>query len=71
MCLDFDRIGFMSRFLELGSVLDPGRPAKVDKAVVLVDAVRMVTQLREEAQKLKESNESLQVKINDLKVGPD
>ncbi|XP_017978791.1 PREDICTED: transcription factor ILR3 [Theobroma cacao] len=56
------------RFLELGSILDPGRPLKVDKAVILVDAVRMVTQLRDEAQKLRESNESLQEKINELKA---
>ncbi|GMI72767.1 basic Helix-Loop-Helix 105, iaa-leucine resistant3 [Hibiscus trionum] len=56
------------RFLELGSILDPGRPVKVDKALVLVDAARMVTHLRDEAQKLKESNESLQEKINELKA---
>ncbi|XVF27788.1 hypothetical protein REPUB_Repub14bG0139100 [Reevesia pubescens] len=56
------------RFLELGSILDPGRPPKVDKAFILVDAVRMVTQLRDEAQKLRESNESLQEKINELKA---
>ncbi|XWS15632.1 hypothetical protein CRYUN_Cryun34aG0018000 [Craigia yunnanensis] len=57
----------ISRFLELASILDPGRPPKVDKAVILVDAVRMVTQLWDEAQKLRESNESLQEKINELK----
>ncbi|XWS19477.1 hypothetical protein CRYUN_Cryun31cG0019500 [Craigia yunnanensis] len=56
------------RFLELGSILDPGRPSKVDKAVILVDAVRVVSQLRDEAQKLRESNESLQEKINELKA---
>ncbi|XP_038997103.1 transcription factor ILR3-like [Hibiscus syriacus] len=56
------------RFLELGCVLDPGRSSKMDKAAILVDAVRMVTQLRDEAQKLRESNESLQVKINELKA---
>ncbi|XP_039070639.1 transcription factor ILR3-like [Hibiscus syriacus] len=56
------------RFLELGSILDPGRPPKVDKALILVDAVQMVTHLRDEALKLKESNESLQEKINELKA---
>ncbi|XVE87866.1 hypothetical protein DITRI_Ditri19aG0022700 [Diplodiscus trichospermus] len=56
------------RLLELGSILDPGRPPKVDKAVILVDAVRMVTQLRDKAQKLRESNESLQEKITELKA---
>nr|WIE96141.1 basic helix-loop-helix transcription factor [Loropetalum chinense var. rubrum] len=56
------------RFLELGSILEPGRPPKMDKAVILNEAVRMVTQLRDEAQKLKESNENLQEKINELKA---
>ncbi|XP_010247015.1 PREDICTED: transcription factor ILR3-like [Nelumbo nucifera] len=56
------------RFLELGSILEPGRPPKMDKAAILSDAVRMVTQLRSEAQKLKESNESLLEKIKELKA---
>ncbi|KAI3930434.1 hypothetical protein MKW92_001714 [Papaver armeniacum] len=56
------------RFVELGSILDPGRPPKMDKAAILSDAVRMVTQLKSETQKLKESNESLQEKIKELKV---
>lgn len=56
------------RFVELGSILDPGRAPKVDKAAILVDAARMVTHLRDEAQKLKLSNESLQEKINELKA---
>ena len=43
----------------------------MDKAVILVDAVRMVSQLRDDAQKLRESNESLQEKINELKVSLD
>lgn len=58
----------MIRFVELGSILEPGRPPKTDKAAVLLDAVRMVTQLRGEAQKLKDSNSSLQEKIKELKV---
>ncbi|KAK9133585.1 hypothetical protein Scep_013113 [Stephania cephalantha] len=56
------------RFLELGSILEPGRPPKMDKTAILSDAVRMVIQLRTEAQKLKESNESLQDKIKELKA---
>lgn len=56
------------KFLELGSILEPGRPPKTDKAAVLIDAVRMVTQLRGEAQKLKDSNSSLQEKIKELKT---
>lgn len=52
----------------MASILDPGRPPKMDKSVLLADAVRMVTQLRDESQKLKESNEHLLEKINELKV---
>lgn len=57
-----------SRFLELGAILEPGRPPKADKIAILADAARMVHQLRVEAQKLKESNEELQAKIKELKV---
>lgn len=56
------------RFVELGSVLEPGRPPKTDKAAILGDAVHMVGQLRSEAQKLRESNEDLQEKIKELKA---
>lgn len=56
------------KFIELGSILEPGRPAKTDKAAILIDAVRMVTQLRGEAQKLKDANMGLQEKIKELKV---
>ncbi|KAJ7946849.1 transcription factor ILR3 [Quillaja saponaria] len=55
-------------FLELGSILDPGRPPKMDKTVILGDAVHMLSQLRDEAQKLKESSENLQERINELKT---
>ncbi|CAL1397708.1 unnamed protein product [Linum trigynum] len=56
------------RFMELSAILEPGKPPKVDKSAILVDAARMVTQLRGEAVKLKESNESLQEKITELKA---
>ncbi|OIV99166.1 hypothetical protein TanjilG_19662 [Lupinus angustifolius] len=56
------------KFIELGSILEPGRPPKTDKAAILIDAVHMVTQLRGEAQKLKDSNMGLQEKIKDLKA---
>ncbi|KAG8385694.1 hypothetical protein BUALT_Bualt03G0071700 [Buddleja alternifolia] len=55
-------------FQELCSILEPGRPPKMDKAVILSDAVRMVIQLREEAQKLKESYDNLQAKVIELKT---
>ncbi|CBI20499.3 hypothetical protein AAG906_011815 [Vitis piasezkii] len=56
------------KFMELGSILEPGRPPKTDKSSILIDAVRMVTQLRGESQKLKDSNSSLQEKIKELKA---
>ncbi|KAK7846154.1 transcription factor ILR3 [Quercus suber] len=56
------------KFVELGTILEPGRPPKTDKAAILIDAVRMVTQLRGEAQKLKDSNSNLQEKIKELKA---
>ncbi|KAJ6805222.1 transcription factor ILR3-like isoform X2 [Iris pallida] len=56
------------KFLELCSILEPGKPPKMDKAAILSDAARMVTQLRSEAQNLKDSNESLQEKIAELKA---
>ncbi|KAI4366129.1 hypothetical protein MLD38_022047 [Melastoma candidum] len=56
------------KFVELGSILEPGRPLRTDKAAILVDAVRMITQLRTEAQKLKDSNQSLHDKIKEVKV---
>ncbi|KAI3768926.1 hypothetical protein L6452_00022 [Arctium lappa] len=56
------------KFVELASILEPGRPPKIDKAAILVDAVRMVTQLRREAQKLKDSSLELQEKIKELKA---
>jgi hypothetical protein len=56
------------RFLELGAVLDPGKTPKIDKCAILNDAIRAVTELRSEAEKLKDSNESLQEKIKELKV---
>lgn len=57
-----------SRFSELSSVLDPGRPPKSDKATILSDAARVLEQLKAEAEELKISNEKLQETIKDLKV---
>lgn len=56
------------KFTELGAILDPGRPVKTDKAALLIDATRMVTQLRSESQKLKETNTDLQEKVKELKT---
>ncbi|KAI3741076.1 hypothetical protein L1987_58743 [Smallanthus sonchifolius] len=56
------------RFQELNEILDPGRSTKTDKTVILADAIRMVTQLRNEAAKLKDSSQDMLLKINELKV---
>lgn len=56
------------RFLELGCVLEPGKTPKMDKSAIINDAIRMVTELRGESKKLKESNESFQDKIKELKA---
>ncbi|OVA17777.1 Myc-type [Macleaya cordata] len=56
------------RFLELCSILEPGRPPKTDKIIILGDATRLLNQLRLETKKLKETNEALQDTIKSLKV---
>ncbi|XP_068645678.1 transcription factor ILR3-like [Aristolochia californica] len=56
------------RFLELSSIIEPGRPPKSDKAMILSDAARVLVQLRNEAQQLKDANEKLQDSIKDLKA---
>ncbi|XP_022140291.1 transcription factor ILR3-like [Momordica charantia] len=56
------------RFLELAAILEPGKPPKTDKVAILSDAIRMVTDLQCETQKLKESKEDLKAKIKELKV---
>ncbi|XP_020692843.1 transcription factor ILR3-like isoform X2 [Dendrobium catenatum] len=56
------------KFLELGSILEPGKPPKLDKVAILCDATRMVTQLRADAQKLNDLNQTLQDKIKELKA---
>ncbi|ESQ30370.1 hypothetical protein EUTSA_v10011752mg [Eutrema salsugineum] len=55
------------KFTELSSILEPGRLPKTDKVAIINDAIRMVNQVRDEAQKLKDLNSSLQEKIKELK----
>ena len=52
----------------MGAILEPGKTPKMDKSAILNDAIRVVGELRGEAKKLKDSNESLQEKIKELKV---
>lgn len=56
------------RFVELSAVLEPGRPPKSDKPAILDDAIRVLTQLRAEAQELKETNEKLLEEVKSLKA---
>uniref|UniRef100_A0A5B7CAU5 Putative Myc-type, basic helix-loop-helix (BHLH) domain-containing protein n=1 Tax=Davidia involucrata TaxID=16924 RepID=A0A5B7CAU5_DAVIN len=56
------------RFLELSSILEPGRPAKTDKLALLGDAIRVLKQLRTESQEFKETNEKLLEEIKTLKA---
>nr|GLL22979.1 transcription factor bHLH115-like [Ipomoea trifida] len=56
------------RFLELSSILEPTRPPKTDKIAILSGAVHVVTSLRTEIQKLKESNLEMVEKIHELKA---
>ncbi|GLT61837.1 hypothetical protein SLA2020_345150 [Shorea laevis] len=56
------------RFQDLSSILEPGRPVKTDKPAIIDDAIRILTQLRSEAQELQETNEKLQEEIKRLKA---
>ncbi|KAJ6803509.1 transcription factor ILR3-like [Iris pallida] len=55
-------------FTDLCSILDLGRPPKADKVGILSDATHRLNQLRLEAQKLKDSNDTLQDSIRSLKA---
>ncbi|KAI6694142.1 hypothetical protein NL676_021852 [Syzygium grande] len=56
------------RFLDLSSILEPGRSVKTEKPAILDDAIRVLTQLRAESEELKETNEKLQEEIKCLKA---
>nr|QFU95348.1 basic helix-loop-helix DNA-binding superfamily protein 104 [Eriobotrya japonica] len=56
------------RFVELSGVLEPGRPPKTDKAAILDDAIRVLNQLRAEAQELTETNQKLLEEVKSLKA---
>ncbi|KAL1200048.1 Transcription factor [Cardamine amara subsp. amara] len=56
------------RFMDLSSVLEPGRSPKTDKPAILDDAIRILNQLRDEAHKLEETNQKLLEEIKFLKV---
>ncbi|CAI5483416.1 unnamed protein product [Closterium sp. Yama58-4] len=56
------------RFQELARELGPSTTVKVDKAVLLTEAVRFLVHLRAEAASLLTSNQQLQDQIKELKV---
>ncbi|WVY98907.1 hypothetical protein V8G54_031058 [Vigna mungo] len=56
------------RFCDLSSVLEPGRPVRTDKPSILDDAIRVLSQLKTEAQELKTKNEKLLEEIKCLKL---
>ncbi|CAH2052955.1 unnamed protein product [Thlaspi arvense] len=56
------------KFMELSSVLEPTRTPKTDKSAILDDAIRVVNQLRGEANELKETNQKLLEEIKSLKA---
>ncbi|CAI5527930.1 unnamed protein product [Closterium sp. Naga37s-1] len=56
------------RFQELARELGPSATVKVDKAVLLTEAVRLLVRLRAEAASLLTSNQQLQDQIKELKV---
>ncbi|CAI5973820.1 unnamed protein product [Closterium sp. NIES-64] len=56
------------RFQELARELGPSATVKVDKAVILTEAVRLLVHLRAEAASLLTSNQQLQDQIKELKV---
>ncbi|XP_054804767.1 transcription factor bHLH104-like [Prosopis cineraria] len=56
------------RFCDLNSVLEPGRPVRTDKSAILDDTIRILNQLKNEAQELKETNEKLLEEIKLLKA---
>ncbi|XP_031501010.1 transcription factor ILR3-like isoform X1 [Nymphaea colorata] len=56
------------RFVELSALLEPGKKPKTDKASILCDAIRLMNQLRSEADKLKTENGQLEENIKELKA---
>lgn len=46
--------------MELGELLDPGKPSRTDKVSIIADAVKAITQLRAEAHQLRQLNKFLE-----------
>ncbi|XP_039145609.1 transcription factor ILR3-like [Dioscorea cayenensis subsp. rotundata] len=68
-CKKMRRIRLNDRFAELFSFFYSKKPlVKANKVDILTDANRLLNKLCFEAQKLKESNEALQVPLKNLKA---
>lgn len=61
-------VGDSCRFLDLSHALEPDRPAKTNKPAILDDAIRVLNQLKTEAEELKQTNEKLREEVECLKV---
>lgn len=61
-------VGNLCRFLDLSVALEPGRPTKTNKPAILDDAIRVLNQLKTEAEELKQTNEKLREEVESLKV---
>ena len=48
-------------FADLAKILEPGKASKTDKANIISDAIRIVTQLRGENSQLRQLNKFLEV----------
>uniref|UniRef100_A0A7N0UUG4 BHLH domain-containing protein n=1 Tax=Kalanchoe fedtschenkoi TaxID=63787 RepID=A0A7N0UUG4_KALFE len=59
---------FNDKLLELSSIIDPARLARSDKVAILDDAIRILKQLKTEAQELEEARKKLNDEINNLKA---
>lgn len=58
------RIRLNDSFMELAKSLDPGKTPKTDKASIVADAIRVVTQLRTENSQLQQLNKFLEERVS-------
>ncbi|PWA97762.1 myc-type, basic helix-loop-helix (bHLH) domain-containing protein [Artemisia annua] len=59
---------FASRFVELGSTLEPDQSATTDRLAIIGDVIRVLNQLKSEFQECKEMNEKLLEEIKTFRA---
>ncbi|KAL9691639.1 hypothetical protein QQ045_012064 [Rhodiola kirilowii] len=59
---------FNEKILELSSLIDPTRPVRSDKLVILGDTIQILKQLKTEAHELEEARKKLNEEIKNLKA---